>query len=294
MERWYHRDHSAEIARRYGPWLARHESYLPVDAPADARAFGFYNWRVTEAWWREVPLAGPQGALSFTLPPAWPTVAACFVPPQPTEDFLGAHLQPHEKVGVRWLMLLKYPEGVSREEGERWFLETHAPETMRQPGLYRYFSYQVIQEPVGLPGVWPPGASPPPGSYHPAWDRVSELWYETFTDWRRSVIESPPRYTRPPVGDVGLLSVRQAVRGAGELVPTRAAQRRVPEGSALLHSVSRSGDHPHEAGHRRAGPLLAVGAAAAFALSVPLGKWLLVRSRRSLWPVCCIWGPASV
>jgi hypothetical protein len=79
---------SVEIARRYGPWLARHESYLPVDAPADARAFGFYNWRVTEAWWRDVPLPGPQGALSFTLPPAWPTVATCFVPPQPTEDFL--------------------------------------------------------------------------------------------------------------------------------------------------------------------------------------------------------------
>lgn len=197
MERWYHRDHSAEIARRYGPWLARHESYLPVDAPADARAFGFYNWRVTEAWWREVPSPGPQGALSFTLPPVWPTVATCFVPPQPTEDFLGAYLQPHEKVGVRWVMLLKYPEGVSREEGERWFLETHAPETMKQPGLYRYFSYQVIQEPIGLPGVWPPGASPPPGSYHPAWDRVSELWYETFSDWRRSVIESPPRYTKP-------------------------------------------------------------------------------------------------
>lgn len=40
MERWYHRDHSAEIARRYGPWLARHESYLPVDAPVDARECG--------------------------------------------------------------------------------------------------------------------------------------------------------------------------------------------------------------------------------------------------------------
>jgi len=52
MERSYRRDHSAEIALRYGPWLARHESYLPLDAPADARAFGLYNWRVTEAWWR--------------------------------------------------------------------------------------------------------------------------------------------------------------------------------------------------------------------------------------------------
>lgn len=43
MERWYFRDHAPEIVRRHGPWLARHESYLPVDAPVEARAYGFYN-----------------------------------------------------------------------------------------------------------------------------------------------------------------------------------------------------------------------------------------------------------
>ncbi len=50
MERWYHREHSAEISRRYGPWLQRHESYLPVPAPADAQAYGVYNWRLTEGF----------------------------------------------------------------------------------------------------------------------------------------------------------------------------------------------------------------------------------------------------
>jgi hypothetical protein len=29
MERWYHRVHAPEIARRYGPWLTRHESFVP-------------------------------------------------------------------------------------------------------------------------------------------------------------------------------------------------------------------------------------------------------------------------
>ena len=62
MERWYYRDHAPEIVRRYGPWLARHESYLPVPAPSDALAHGTYNWRLTEGWWREVPAPGPQGA----------------------------------------------------------------------------------------------------------------------------------------------------------------------------------------------------------------------------------------
>lgn len=59
MERWYWRDHAPEINRRFGPWLARHESFLPVDAPVEARSFGFFNWRVTEGYWRELPLPAP-------------------------------------------------------------------------------------------------------------------------------------------------------------------------------------------------------------------------------------------
>jgi hypothetical protein len=197
MERWYHREHSPEISRRYGPWLARHESYLPLPAPAEAGAYGFYNWRVTECYWREVPEPGPKGALAFTVPPVWPRVASGFVPPQPTEDFLGADHMPAEKVGLRWYILFRYPKGVSREEGEKWFLETHAPEVSRQPGLYRFFSYQVVQDAPALPGVWPAGAKPPADITEGRWDRVTELWYETFSDWRHAVIDNPPAYTKP-------------------------------------------------------------------------------------------------
>jgi hypothetical protein len=197
MERWYYRDHSPEIVRRYGPWEARHDSYLPVDAPADARAYGFYNWRVTEGWWRELPKGGPQGCLSFTLPPVWPKVATCFIPAQPTEDFMGHEHQSHEKNILRWFILLKYPQGVAREEGENWFLNTNANEVMKQPGLYRFFSYLVIKEPVPLPGTWPPGKFAGEIIGGDQWDRVCELWYETFDDWRRSVILSPPPYTKP-------------------------------------------------------------------------------------------------
>jgi hypothetical protein len=198
MERWYFRDHAAEIVRRYAPWLTRHESYMPVDAPAEARSYGFYNWRVTEGWWREIPKEGPQGTLSFTVPPVWPKVATCFIPDQPTEDFMGSEYQPHEKNILRWYILFKYPENISFEEGEDWFLKTHVGEVMQQTGLFRFFSYRVVKEPIGLPGTWTPGKTPPPGMTLFKWDRVVELWYESFADWRKSVIQSPPQYTKPP------------------------------------------------------------------------------------------------
>lgn len=197
MERWYFRDHAPEINRRYGPWLTRHESYLPVDAPADARAYGFFNWRMTDGWWREVPRPGPAGTFAFTVAPVTPTVATCFIPAQATEDFLGAEHQPHERNALRWFQMIRYPDGVSRAEADDWYVNVHAPEVARQKGLYRFFSYRTIEEKIGLPGVWPKEhIDEVLAKLMPRWDRVSELWYETFDDWRRAMNE-PPAYTEP-------------------------------------------------------------------------------------------------
>ena len=198
MERRYNGAHAPEINRRFGPWLARHDSYLPVDAPASARAFGFYNWRVTEGWWREIPLTGPRGNFAFTVPPVWPKVATCFIPAQPTEDFMGGQYQPHEKQVLRWYILLRYPDGVTQAEGDQWFLNQHSKQIMQQSGLYRFFSYRVIKEAIGLPGAWAPGNMPPPETVLHQWDWLIELWYENFGDWRRAILESPPEYTPPP------------------------------------------------------------------------------------------------
>lgn len=197
MERWYHQLHIPEIVRRYGPWQARFESYLPVAVPPEARQFGLYNWRLTDGWWRELPKAGAQGTFCFTDPPLPPRVATCFIPWQPTEDFLGADHQPRERDVLRWYLMLKYPPGVSQTDGEAWFLGTHVPELLKQPGLIRAFSYRTVQEGVHLPGTWRAGSAPKPGMVERGWDRVIELWYENFRDWRRAVLESPPRYTAP-------------------------------------------------------------------------------------------------
>ena len=197
MERWYYQRHAPEICRRYGPWLHRHESYLPVDAPAEAREYGFYNWRVTEGWWREIPKGGPQGELAFTVPPVYPQVSVCFVPWQPDDDYMGSDVQPDERNVLRWYILFKYPEGVDKEEGDRWFQERFAPEIQKQPKLFRFFSYKTVKQPGGLPGTWPAGKNPPPETLNVGWDRLIELWYEDFDGWRDSVINNPPAYTRP-------------------------------------------------------------------------------------------------
>ena len=197
MERWYWRDHAPEISRRFGPWLARLDSYLPVDAPAEARIHGYFNWRVTEGYWREMPQPGPRGNLAFTVPPVWPRVATAFFAAQPTDDFCGGGLQPAERPVLRWYCLSRYPDGVGERNGESWFLDVHAKELAAAGGPYRSFSTKAHKERLPLPGEWPPGKTPPRDSVLHAWDRLTELWFETFDDWRIFNQEVAPSFTRP-------------------------------------------------------------------------------------------------
>ena len=196
MERWYWRDHAPEIVRRHGPWLTRHESLHPVDAPPEARAFGLFNWRVTDGWWHDIPA---PGTMAFTTPPHLPTVATCFIPAQPDHDIMGAEIQPRERNVLRWLQLWRDPEGVSREQGDDWFLNTHAPEVARQSGLYRFFTHPTVDPGTGFPGVWPADAiAHMQAGLITGWHRMAELWYDNFDDWHASVIAGPPAYTAPP------------------------------------------------------------------------------------------------
>jgi chalcone isomerase len=122
------------------------------------------------------------------------------IPGEPTDDFLGAGLRYNETTILRWLMFYKYPEGVPVEEGEKWFLDVHAKEVMKQPGLIRYFSSRTLTMEGPLPTP-PPGTRPfypnPSPLFGAKWHRVSEQWYEDSKGWRKAVIESPPKYTKP-------------------------------------------------------------------------------------------------
>jgi hypothetical protein len=67
----------------------------------------------------------------------------------------------------------------------------------KQPGLKRFFSFKCEQAAIPLPGMWHPDATPPMEDMMVQWDRVVELWYPSFSAWRKAVIEEPPAYTPP-------------------------------------------------------------------------------------------------
>ena len=200
-ERYYRRYHGPEIVARFGPWLTRFVSYRAVPAPPEAETFGYINYRLIEGWWNSAP-GWPNDRLEFTkargvtMPPK--PSGVIWLPPQATEDFIGHNIAPDDKTVLRWYQMIKYPKGVSLEEGEDWYLNVHAKEVMQQPGLTRFFSTRTIPQPgAALPGWHKPPLNAPPPPPSPAWVRVSEQWYENFNGWKKSVIESPPKYTKP-------------------------------------------------------------------------------------------------
>jgi hypothetical protein len=146
---------------------------------------------LTELWYRSVeewleaapysrPYTQPQGGWSTGL--AIGRGAVAMVPAMPTEDFLGREPTPEERPIMRWYQVLKYPDGVSAQEGEKWYLETHSQEAKEQSGLLRYVGFRVL---ANVPFPTP-------------WHRVIEMWYEDIDTWRRAVLDSPPKYTPPP------------------------------------------------------------------------------------------------
>ena len=192
-ERWYITRHGPEIARRYGPWLTRFESYRPVELPDDAKYFGIANYLSTEGWWRELP-ESDRGFLGMSQPPKHARPFSAAVPVQPERDFKGMSDAPETHFILRWVQLLQYPDGVDKAAADRWYTEVFAPEAVRCESLNRFFSSRAIPG-VRLPGHWAQAERTPDYQGCPAdhvWDRVTEMWFDDFNGWRRFVQSGLP------------------------------------------------------------------------------------------------------
>jgi len=154
-ERWYFRYHCKEVVRFFGPWLRRYETYKAYSPPPEGTNLGAVGGRMTELWYANV------------------------------EDFIEAKPNSRPYTFEPWMRSSPreaITEGVSLNDGEKWYLDVHSKEACQQPGLLRYVSHRVLEN--------PPIDTP--------WHRVEEMWYENFDAWRKAVIDSPPEYTPPP------------------------------------------------------------------------------------------------
>lgn len=211
-DRYYMRYHGPEVARQSGPWMTRYQLWLPYEPPEEAvEHFGAVRGRYAELWYKEEDYLERPVLKGITLPSWFETTerenksALVIVPAIPTEEFFDTDPSPEESSILRWVTMFKYPEGVSIEDGEKWFLETHVKEALKQPGLLKFVSYRA--------------ATPKDGSLKYVTDiedvdtdtphrvqsgqpyvRLCEYWYSDMESWQKAVIETPPSYTAPSWG----------------------------------------------------------------------------------------------
>lgn len=198
LERWNHMYHIPEVIAKQ-PWLVRYLLYRPVPHPEGAEAFSPINYRYHENWALDESFRrGPKGMLSMTREPVENAmdVRVAVIPAEPTEDFLGAELSIQDSTILRWVVAFSYPEGVSEEDGEDWYLNVHVKEVMKQPGLIRFFSTKAFPKNENVFRQSAQQKKTSQVSHRPI-VRVSELWYANNQGWRESVVLNPPAYTKP-------------------------------------------------------------------------------------------------
>lgn len=191
LDRWYLTFHSREVRRLWGPWQRHYYSYMTRYAGPEADRFTVVRGRMTEIHFsslddfRASRVNNSVGLDTFTAPPGgWRgsyTSTTATIPTNPNEDFLRRYPPPKETAYYRWIVFFRYPEGVSPEDGERFFLESLAPELTRLRGLRRFVAYRTVIDSQPYP-------------------RVMELWFDSWADWKRAILEEPPPWTPPPWG----------------------------------------------------------------------------------------------
>ena len=214
MDRFVYLYHFQDVISIFGPLLRRWDIYrsetttMPTEIDMDD--YGAYNWTMVELHFSENPYAaknsmgGAGSALDEYFPAdynmrmglpssgdlaritSW--IGSRDIRPnaminvnlRPTEDFFGKGATIKDGPFLRWVQLIRYPADREKEECENWYLNVHAPEVSKMPGLKRFFSFSRL---AGAPG---------------SFDRMSELWFSSAKDWKNAVIDNPPSFTKPP------------------------------------------------------------------------------------------------
>ncbi|NWG45807.1 MAG: hypothetical protein HXY25_04570 [Alphaproteobacteria bacterium] len=194
VDRWYMTFHAPEVRSYYKAWQRHYVSFRSYMVPEEADVFNVYRGRMTEIIFDsreayvESRIRNDYGISRYTAPtggwagrPGQVETINATIPVNPDEDFLGKWPPPKASPYYRWIVAFRYPEGVSEEDGERWFLESAAPSLAKVKGLRRFVAYKVIFD------------SQP-------YRRVYEMWFDHYSDWKAAVLDNRGAIPAPPWG----------------------------------------------------------------------------------------------
>ena len=103
-----------------------------------------------------------------------------FIPVWWEEDFKGEGRTVEDGPNYRWQFVVKYPEGVSREEGDKWLKEEFLPSIYAHEGCTRCVTSNIKKEVNNCD-----------------FDRIVEMWFECQSAWVDAVKAAAEKCAKP-------------------------------------------------------------------------------------------------
>jgi hypothetical protein len=208
--RWLYKYHVPDSISQFMPYVTKYATYRALPVPKNGGDFGTYNWIMTEHYWLLNPFntsdsATPNG-LAFSeiyskeyleltrqpsdgelRPSTWmgsregyhPTVFV-FLPIFWEDDIKGSDRTIEDGPNYRWTIAFKYPDGISQEEGDKWFKESFAKELSELPEVNRIISSRVLDTPRTSP-----------------FQRVAEIWFDSSKQWEMAMSKVKNKVKKP-------------------------------------------------------------------------------------------------
>ncbi len=214
LQHWLYYYHVPESIAKFEPWVTKYCFYNALPVPREGERFGTYRMQLTEHYWMVDPLSQESlvNSLNEYFPPEvmiWqgvipettdqqenladgetarssggdngcPPFIMAFLPIFWEEDLKGKGRSMIDGPNYRWQFLISYPEGVSKEEGDRWMMETVFPRFAAMPQVTRIMTSKVIKE---------------INNCH--MDRCVEIWFDGPDEWYQCAVEQMADLEKP-------------------------------------------------------------------------------------------------
>ena len=213
---WLYRHHIPDSISNFAPYCTKYAFYQSYPTPPQGERFGAREMQLTEHYWlvdEHMPemahramtefmpmdvlrwqgcIPDTDGDTSFNAESGdagravgggdLPPFIFAFVPINWEEDYKGAGRTVEDGPNYRWQFLIQYPEGVSKEDGEKWYQEEVVPYFTECAYVNRFVSSKVAIN-YGAPSA--------------QFDRVCEIWFEGEEEWFKACVEGADKIAKP-------------------------------------------------------------------------------------------------
>lgn len=214
LQHWLYSTHIPDSISQFEPYCNKYAFYNALPMPPEGERFGTNKMQLTEHYWMISPafvlqqtktmeeifpldVLRWQGNVPDIDPSEFEKLSAnesraasggeganpfvfVFIPIWWDEDLKGKGRTIADGPNYRWQLILKYPEGVSFEEGDRWFYDVVVPYFKNCPLCNRILTSRVLKALNGTP-----------------YDRVVELWFDGPEEWYQAVVENADQIAAP-------------------------------------------------------------------------------------------------